>query len=77
MTTRPRITKKQQEVLNFMRAFFEEQDQLPPCHVIRDHFGWASDNAAYCFQIALEDRGLIEKNAVGKYRFARVREEAC
>lgn len=65
------LTSKQAEVLAFMRAFFALNDQLPPANVIRQHFGWTSDNAAASYQAVLAKRGYIEHNAVGKYRFSR------
>lgn len=70
MSTKP-LTKRQMEVLNFMKHYFMENDQLPTCQAIADRFGWASPNAAKTMQTALEVRGWIEKNAAGKYRFVR------
>lgn len=60
-------------VYDFMREFFRENDQLPPCHVIADKFGFASCNAAQAHLDSLARRGLIEKNAVGKWRFTRAK----
>lgn len=68
------LTAKQQQVLNFMKSFFDQNDQIPPMHAIRDHFGWKSNNAAQEHCDALETHGRIEKNAVGKFRFVRERE---
>lgn len=65
------LTTKQAEVLAFMREFFDANDQLPPASVLRARFGWASDNAAATYQATLARKGVIERNAVGKYRFAR------
>ena len=62
-------------VYDFMREFFRENDQLPPCRVIADKFGFASLNAAQTHLDSLARRGLIEKNAVGKWRFARGQKE--
>ena len=58
------------EVLAFMREFFSANDQLPPVTAICAHFGWAG-NAAHAHLVALARFGLIEKNTVGRWRFAR------
>lgn len=71
------ITRNQRAVYEYLRRFFAENDQLPPCHVIAEYFGWASANAAQNYLAALERKGFIERNAVGKYRFARNRCEAA
>lgn len=59
------------QVLAFMREFFAENDQLPPAAVISGHFGWASASAADCHIATLLRHRLVERNAVGKLRFAR------
>ena len=64
-------TPRNQDVLAFMREFFVENDQLPPVERIAKHFGWASMQSAHCHLEALQKHGLIERNAVGKFRFAR------
>ena len=66
-----KLTKLQAAVLGFMREYFAENDQLPPVHVISSHFGYKSLTSAHDHIKALEAKGCIEKNAVGKYRFAR------
>ena len=58
-------------VLAFMREFFAENDQLPPVHVISKRFGWSSDSAADWHVQALLRFGRLERNVVGKLRFAR------
>lgn len=60
------------KVLDYMRQFFAENDQLPPANFISDHFGWASVNSSYVHIKALQRHGLVERNACGKLRFARV-----
>ena len=65
------LTEIQQKVLDFMREFHAENDQLPPMKTMSEHFGWRSGNAAHEHACALEIHGMIEKNTVGKYRFAR------
>ena len=62
------ITSGQRRVLDFMRAFLDANDQLPPMHAIADHFGWGSDNAAQTHIVQLVRRGYLERNAVGKWR---------
>ncbi len=64
-------TKRQMEVLEYMRVFFAANDQLPPVAQIAKHFGWSSPSAATEPINALMRHGLIERNAVGKLRFAR------
>lgn len=56
-------------VLDFMRQFFIENDQLPPAHVIATKFGWASSNSASDVCECLARHGAIKRNAVGKYMF--------
>lgn len=58
-------------VLAYCREFFAENDQLPPIHRINDHFGWKSLNAAQNHMDSLVRHRLLERNAVGKLRFAR------
>lgn len=60
-------------VLSFMCEFFAENDQLPPMQVIAKHFGFASGYSAQVHTRALITHGLLERNAVGKLRFARGR----
>ena len=67
------LTTRQREVLAYMRSFWAENDQLPPMHAIAEHFGFRSGNAAHDYLNALERKGFIERNAVGKYRFVRDR----
>ena len=64
------LTDRQLEVLVFMREFFRENDQLPPQKAIGEKFGKTSVAGEH-FQRVLSDKGYIELNAVGKYRFAR------
>lgn len=72
MTYRKRpITPGQRRVLDYLRDFYEQNDQLPPMHAIRAHFGWSSDNAAQSHIDGLAARGYLERNEVGKWRFSR------
>lgn len=65
-------TTRNLEVLAYMREFFEENDQLPPVSKIAAHFGIANAAADWHVQ-ALIRLGKVERNAVGKLRFKRVK----
>jgi SOS-response transcriptional repressor LexA len=65
------MTNMQAHVYAFMRGFLQDNDQLPPTHAIQKQFGWKSKNAAIEHLQALERKGFLERNAVGKYKFAR------
>lgn len=58
-------------VLAYMQAFYAENDQLPPMSAIAAAFGWGTDFAANAHVLTLARFGLVEKNAVGKWRFVR------
>ena len=58
-------------VYGYLREFFGRNDQLPPMESVRDHMGWASNNAVLGHVRKLEELGMIERNEVGKYRFTR------
>lgn len=62
---------KQLKVLQFMRDFHREQDQLPPVAFIARHFGWRSPQSALGHVDALIAKGLLQRNVCGKLRFAR------
>jgi SOS-response transcriptional repressor LexA len=66
-----KITKTEQEILDFMRSYFLENDQLPSCAAICKRFGYSSDNAAHQALMSLMRKGQIERNACGKFRFTR------
>lgn len=61
------------EVLAYMRSFFAENDQLPPVAQIARAFGWVGDNAAHHHVVQLLAFGYLERNAVGRFRFARTK----
>lgn len=67
---RLKLTKKQAEVYEFMQNYFKENDMLPSSYAIRDHFKTRIALGQY-YQRAIRDKGWIEHNAVGKYRFTR------
>ena len=62
-------SKRQGEVLRYCAEFYTKNDQLPPRAMICRHFGWASWNAAEEMLQALESKGYLERNEVGKFRF--------
>jgi len=63
-------SRKNLEVLAYMREFFRENDQLPPVSRIASYFGMNVAGADWHIK-ALLRFGRIERNAVGKLRFAR------
>ncbi len=65
------LTARQQQVLDYMRDFFAENDQLPPTAKIAAHFGWKSANSAQLHIEQLVRLRRLEANAVGKLRFVR------
>ncbi len=65
------LTARQQQVLDYMRDFFAENDQLPPTAKISEHFGWKSANSAQLHIEQLVRLRRLEANAVGKLRFVR------
>ena len=68
----PKPTVRNLDVLNFMREFLAENDQLPPMAHIAAHFGWSSAQSALEHVESLMRHGLIERNACGKLRFSRI-----
>lgn len=66
-------TPTQALVLAYMREVFESEDQLPPVANIAEHFGWKSASAAQYYVDGLIRIGRLEKNALGKLRFARAK----
>lgn len=63
------ITDKQRLVLDYMRAFFRTNDQLPTHQMLCARFNWTSLNSAAEHCAVLERRGLIERNVLGKFKF--------
>ena len=79
MSTKPinnRLTKLQARAMDFMRAYFAENDQLPPSEAMQAFFGWKSQNSVVEMRAVLARKGFIEKNACGKHRFARPPKDA-
>jgi SOS-response transcriptional repressor LexA len=63
------LSRQQRRLLAFCDLFLTQNDQMPTGQAIASHFGWASVNAAYEALTALERRGLLERNTLGKMRF--------
>lgn len=54
-------TSRQREVLQFLRAFYDENGFMPSTREVQEHFGWSSQNAAVQHLKALEAKGLIKR----------------
>ena len=65
-----KLTPLQSAVYDFMREFFAENDQLPTVAVICEKFGKYPSHI-HGIQLAIMKNGLIERNAVHKFRFTR------
>lgn len=70
MSTPAPLTEQQQKVLDYMRVFFALNDHLPSCRSIAGAFGYASPNAADELVRKIAAAGWLEKNEVGRWRFA-------
>lgn len=55
---------------DFMRSYFLANDMLPSSIAIADRMQ-ISQTTANVYQRALKAKGWLERNAAGKYRFAR------
>jgi SOS-response transcriptional repressor LexA len=64
-----RITDKQMAVLEFCGRFFAANDQLPTAVAIAQQFGWVSANASWQVLYALQGKGYLERNSLGKFKF--------
>ena len=65
-------SRLQLQVLEYMRTFLAENDQLPPVQSIATQFDLAISSADWHVR-ALLRLGHLERNAVGKLRFPRER----
>lgn len=63
------LTASQAILINYLWAFFNDNDQIPPCQTIARDFGWSSPNAAQEKLESLCGRGLLAKNRIGKWKF--------
>ena len=70
------ISKRQEQVLLFMWEFFQENDQLPPAHTIKENFGLLSDNGPYEMCEALCRKGYLARNMVNKFKFTQKARDA-
>lgn len=64
------LTDKELDVLACMHDFFRTNDMLPPLKTIAEARDLSFSTVMHR-QRSLEAKGYIERNAVGKYRFAR------
>lgn len=71
MTTLPPLTTHQRKVLDYLLAFFEANDMLPPNTQIARDFGYASPNSAQCTLDQIEAKGYLLRNELGRRMFAR------
>jgi repressor LexA len=55
------LTKRQQELLDFLRKYHTETGLMPSTREIQHHFGFASQTAAVSHLKALEKKGVIKK----------------
>lgn len=65
------LTNRQQQVMDYMREFFAENDQLPPLAMVSKRFGWKSVYSAQLHIEQLVRLRRLEANAAGKLRFVR------
>jgi len=56
------LTKRQQQVLDFIRAHINERQCPPTVRNIMDHFGFTGPNGALCHLKALTKKGYIERD---------------
>ena len=57
------LTRRQKEILDYLRAFLEARGYAPTLEEIAGHFGLASLNGVYKHLRALEERGFIKRLA--------------
>jgi len=67
MEPAPKLTKRQAEVLDFLRSEQRDRGLIPSTREIQQHFGFASQTAAMSHLRALERKGVIQRLA-GKAR---------
>tara|TARA_R110002049_G_scaffold281333_1_gene460846 strand:+ start:12479 stop:12754 length:276 start_codon:yes stop_codon:yes gene_type:complete len=61
------LTPRQQDYVDYMARFFDENDQLPTLQVLAQHFV-CYPNTAWCHMQALERKCVVEKNVLGKWK---------
>ena len=57
------LTKRQNEILTFLRDYLAERDYAPSMEEIANHFGISSLNAIYKHLQVLEERGFIRRRS--------------
>lgn len=65
------MTKRNEDVVSFIRSFLSENDRIPAMRDIAKHFGWASDTAADEHIKKLMRLGVLERSGACWYRFTR------
>lgn len=58
-----KLTKRQQEILDYIESYFEQEGDAPTIREMAEHFGIRSTNAVVDHLKALERKGVIERNA--------------
>ncbi len=56
-----KLTKRQQELLDYLREFQRDEGLMPSTREIQKHFGFASQTAAMSHLRALERKGVIRR----------------
>ena len=56
----PKLTRIQQEILDYIKQSIAERQMPPTMHEIAEYMGYRSDNAAYQHLNALRRKGVIE-----------------
>jgi len=69
-----KLSTLQINVFNVMVDFFKENDQIPPVHFVATTFN-KYQNQRQEMYVGFEKRNMIERNAVGKFRFKRINEQ--
>lgn len=66
------LSKRQRDTFDLICEYWCANDQLPSMRAISERLGFRSDTAAVQHIATLANRGLIERNEAGKFRFVRV-----
>ena len=82
------LTKRQSEVLAFIKQFNNDKGYTPTAAEISEHFGFASPNAAYDHMKRIKDKGyitmtpsiargigILESNPLAKYSLEELEAE--
>jgi len=68
-----KITKRQREVLDFLRSFHDTDGRMPTGSEIAAHFGFRDPSSAYQHLEALEAKGRITIRRYGQGRPMAIR----